>query len=1386
MDAQPQRRFPVSGRHARRAAILLALLSCHYDRTTGPPTGGPVAAVVVTTPRQVLAPGDTLRLTAQVLDSNAHVLPTEPVTWSSSTPAVARVDAQGVVTADSVGATTITATAAGQHGSTDLAVQMSVLCDCTEIIDSMAVTLVSRDDSTGLYVFRVIRGPPPRADSGTILVGAEDGGYIRRVLHRALVGDRLTVETAPAYVEEAVRDGDFSATVFSDSESGTPQAGQTWFGPWTTTYVAPGVGLTSSGRCCSLNGLGFSIKIAGETPPISGTLDFTVKQGDVVFSPRIDIGGHIGFFTLKDFHVGARGDLGLNLDLYELKVSLGAGKTIAPEKLKRESKTFIIQQRPFATFIGPMPLVGIITKKIELQITPTIQASAVFDGTFRTGLSVQAGVRWSKAHGWSPISGASSYFDATAPEFQGIEGSAGVKIAVVPELSVQFYGVVGPFVNLEPYAQATASADATFVAGTPSGLDWATRISLGLNLNMGAKLSLLGRKDLVEVGFAIPLIDPRELIRDFSDGPLTVRTASTGQDIPASYAVRLRPAFQDTLPLTGIRDLSTSHRTVSIASTDGAGVVLDHIRSGTGFPHQVTLDSVPGNCYVSNANPDTVAIASGLFIDLGHPATDTLFAVNCIPLGHLRVRAVTQGPDAAPRFAVTLQRQDTVGRPGKADAPLAISVPGGPTPPDTVIDDLIPVNQRRGANGRLSATLVPGRRNCAVARPDTNLVVIQSGDTVETQFFITCVPLGHIRLVTRTLDPDPAPISDMIRYAPQVSPVAAVDTVPVQPDAMLADDTARADSLVPLYNASGAPGGYGVALAGAPNRCLDSGGFMRAVTVLPGDTAITDFTVHCVERLQVVTHTTGPGIDPDGYAVVVENTDGSGTADTVPAGVTDTLGIAGVSPGPHRIALTGVDPTCVTPPPVDRTVSGSDSTLVTLAVTCPAPAPPADLHTTLVDSTRVDLAWTAPVGSIVASYRIYRNSVLHDSTANPSFSDTGLTPFTTFSYRVTAVDPNGLEGVPSAPLAVRTRDASPPTVPTALTATAVSASRVTLAWQPASDPETGVAGYVVYRDDVEVGRPTATAFSDTGLVAVTAYSYEVSALNGDGLEGSRSTPATTTTLDGTPPTAPPALEATPLSTTSIALTWSPAADAESGVHAYNVYRDGALAGTATTTAFTDVGLAPNTAYTYTVTAVNGAGLEGPASPAATASTLADQTPPDAPSGFTALATSTTRIALQWNAVSDAESGIRTYRIYREGVLVDSSATTSYADTGLAPGTTYAYEVSAVNGAGLESARSDPASATTPSDQDGDLVVHTATSGTGIPSGYTVRVHEGDVDVTQPIEPTGIAVFNRLSPQKYHVSLESVTGTCSVQDGTTHDVTVIAGTTVQTTFLITCQ
>ncbi|MEV5725904.1 PHB depolymerase family esterase [Streptomyces pharetrae] len=80
--------------------------------------------------------------------------------------------------------------------------------------------------------------------------------------------------------------------------------------------------------------------------------------------------------------------------------------------------------------------------------------------------------------------------------------------------------------------------------------------------------------------------------------------------------------------------------------------------------------------------------------------------------------------------------------------------------------------------------------------------------------------------------------------------------------------------------------------------------------------------------------------------------------------------------------------------------------------------------------------------------------------------------------------------------------------------------------------------------------------------------------------------------------APTGLDVTGTTDTSVTLRWNAVAGAES----YQVFRGGTRVADTASTAYTDSGLAPGTAYRYTVTAVDSAGRAGVASPAVTATT----------------------------------------------------------------------------------------------------------------------------------------------------------------------------------------
>ena len=93
---------------------------------------------------------------------------------------------------------------------------------------------------------------------------------------------------------------------------------------------------------------------------------------------------------------------------------------------------------------------------------------------------------------------------------------------------------------------------------------------------------------------------------------------------------------------------------------------------------------------------------------------------------------------------------------------------------------------------------------------------------------------------------------------------------------------------------------------------------------------------------------------------------------------------------------------------------------------------------------------------------------------------------------------------------------------------------------------------------------------------------------------------------------------------------------------------------------------------------------------------ADTSPPSAPGGLAAVATSGQRVDLSWEPSSD-DTGVVSYDVYRDDDILDTvvGTATTYGDTGVSPGATYAYLVRARDAAGNVSDPSNVAQVTTP-------------------------------------------------------------------------------------------
>ncbi|MFP4522070.1 MAG: nucleoside hydrolase-like domain-containing protein, partial [Fibrobacterota bacterium] len=171
--------------------------------------------------------------------------------------------------------------------------------------------------------------------------------------------------------------------------------------------------------------------------------------------------------------------------------------------------------------------------------------------------------------------------------------------------------------------------------------------------------------------------------------------------------------------------------------------------------------------------------------------------------------------------------------------------------------------------------------------------------------------------------------------------------------------------------------------------------------------------------------------------------------------------------------------------------------------------------------------------------------------------------------------------------------------------------------------------------------------------------------------------------DDTPPSVPSGLGASSAGESSIDLTWTASSDSETGVEYYKIYRGGDSIATSTATSYTDDGLSESTEYTYTVSAVNGAGLESSQSSGASATTDADLTAPEissvSASGDPNVVTVEFSEAVsQSSAENTANYSIDNGISVSSAVLGSSGKTVSLSVSTLSEGITYTLSVSGVS------------------------------------------------------------------------------------------------------------
>ncbi|RZJ84393.1 MAG: hypothetical protein EOO20_21285, partial [Chryseobacterium sp.] len=182
-------------------------------------------------------------------------------------------------------------------------------------------------------------------------------------------------------------------------------------------------------------------------------------------------------------------------------------------------------------------------------------------------------------------------------------------------------------------------------------------------------------------------------------------------------------------------------------------------------------------------------------------------------------------------------------------------------------------------------------------------------------------------------------------------------------------------------------------------------------------------------------------------------------------------------------------------------------------------------------------------------------------------------------------------------------DTQAPSTPTNLAVASTSTASANLTWTASTD-NIGVAYYRIFVNGVFHSNSPSNTATVSGLTQGTTYNFYVIAVDAAGNTSPQSNTVTGTTLiDNQPPTAATNLAVTSVGTNNIAIQWTAATD-NIAVAGYDIYLNGVLSGSTTSTSTNVANLDPATSYTIYVVAKDAGGNVSPQSNSVTATTLA--------------------------------------------------------------------------------------------------------------------------------------------------------------------------------------
>lgn len=569
------------------------------------------------------------------------------------------------------------------------------------VVDSTVLQLLSdlAEREAGTFRFAIIGSPVPAIEAGKVIIGAQDGGFLRRVTSMSVSGSMMTLQTGPATLTDAIERGNIqlsfvveqptgpSPRLIDPSRRNAPTSDgvtQVQMGELQPLFLADGV--TYSAGTLSLSGTDLCKDLlSGNCPEF---VSLKIEEGSIGFTPEIDAKIIIDDFTVEEFHLIATGTLALDL---LVKATATQGFTTEGEiKLAEFAANFVV-------LVAGFPFPGVVTFRFMAGFT----AEANLETSFQTGATVTTMVKTGARYAnetwegvWEP-----DLSHSEKPTEWTAQADGNVRVYVRPELDLRFYQIVGPTIKVEPWLKAEGHI------GTE-------QCELAITAGIDSELSMVLEFLHVEIATWTPPkfnTDPIDIFKyPCPIGTLKVTTTTTGTNPDTDgYTVTLDGG--DPKPI------------------DPSGTVFYTTLPSTTY--SIGLGGVAENCTVAGDHPRQADVTSG-------DTTTVAFTVECAAdTGDLEVSVTTTGDNVDPD-----------GYTVNVDGTQAMAVSANGT-----------VNFVGLAAGEHSVSLDGIANNCTVAGSSSRMATVASNATAQVSYEVTCAA-NQITVQAQTggdpIDPD--------------------------------------------------------------------------------------------------------------------------------------------------------------------------------------------------------------------------------------------------------------------------------------------------------------------------------------------------------------------------------------------------------------------------------------------------------------------------------------------------------------------------------------------------------------------------------------------------------------------------------------------------------